>query len=145
MVYIPKFGNLEKIGNYRGIVLSAFITTIINKMLLYRIQPYIDSLLIYYQNMFDRYTIAHMIALRRLIGGIKSHGLNAVIIFVDFKKAFDSIDPGKLLEMFDAYGILSTIINAIELFYENTEARIIAPDGETELFKISKVYYREKP
>ena len=82
--------------------------------------------------------MAHILALRRLIEGIKSHDLNAVIIFVDFKKAFDSIDRGKILEILAAYGIPSIITNAIALFYENTEARIITPDGETEFFKISK-------
>ena len=40
--------------------------------------------------------------------------------------------------MLAVYGIPSIITNAIALFYENTEARIITPDGETEFFKISK-------
>ena len=82
--------------------------------------------------------MAHILALRRLIEGIKSHDLNAVIICIDFKKAFDSIDRGKMLEMLAAYGIPSIITNAIALFYGNTEARIITHDGETEFFKISK-------
>ena len=82
--------------------------------------------------------MAYILALRRLIEGIKSHDLKAVIIFVDFKKAFDSIDRGKMLKMLAAYGIPSIITNAIALFYENTEARIITPDGETAFFKISK-------
>ena len=68
-------------------------------MLLNRSQPYIDPLLRPNQNGFrsGRSTMAHILALRRLIEGIKSHDLNAVIIFVDFKKAFDSIDRGKML------------------------------------------------
>ena len=102
-------------------------------MLLNRIQPYIDPLLRPNQNGFrsGRSTMVHILALRRLIEGIKSHDLKAVIIFVDFKKAFDSIDRGKMLKMLAAYGIPSIITNAIALFYENTEARIITPDGET--------------
>ena len=137
---IPKSGNLEKVGNYRGISLSAVIAKIINKMLLNRIQPYIDPLLRPNQNGFKsgRSTMAHILALRRLIEGIKSYDLKSVIIFVDFKKAFDSIDRGKMLKMLAAYGIPSIITNAIALFYENTEARIITIDGETEFFKISK-------
>ena len=42
-----------------------------------------------------------------------------------------------MLEIQAAYGIPSTIINVITLFYDNTEARIIISDGETEFFKIS--------
>ena len=100
-------------------------------MLLNRIQPYSDPLLRPNQNGFrsGRSTMAHILTLRRLIEGI---------IFVDFKKAFDSIDRGKMLKMLAAYGIPSIITNAIALFYENTEARIITPDGETEFFKMSK-------
>ena len=140
IVPIPKSGNLEEVGNYRGIPLSAVIAKIINKMLLNRIQPYIDPLLRPNQNGFrsGRSTMAHILTLRRLIEGIKSHDLKAVIIFVDFKKAFDSIDRGKMLTILAAYGIPSIITNAIALFYENTEARIITPDGETEFFEISK-------
>ena len=74
--------------------------------------------------------------MRRLIEGIKSHDLNAVIIFTDFKKAFDNIDRGKILEILAAYVIPSNIVNI--LFYDNTEARIIKSDGETKFFKISK-------
>ena len=62
-------------------------------MLLNRIQPYINPILRPNQNGFrsGRSTIAHIIALRRIIEGIKSNDLNAVIIVVDFKKTFDSI------------------------------------------------------
>ena len=93
-------------------------------MLLNLIQPYIDPLLRLNQNWFrsGTSTIAHILAMRRLIEGIKSHDL----------KAFDSIDRGKILEMLAAYGISSTIINAIALLYDNTKARIITSDGETE-------------
>ena len=140
IVPIPKSGYLEEVGNYRGIALSAVIAKIINKMLLNRIQPYIEPLLRPNHNGFrsDRSTMAHILALRRLIEGIKSHDLKAVIIFVDFKKAFDSIDSGKMITILAAYVIPSIITNAIALFYENTEVRIITYDGETEFFKISK-------
>ena len=59
--------------------------------------------------------MAHILAMRRLIEGIKSHDLKVVIIFVDFKKAFDCIDRGKMLTFLAAYGISSIITNAIAL------------------------------
>ena len=43
-----------------------------------------------------------------------------------------------MLEILAAYGIQSTIINEITLFYDNTKARSITHDDETELFKMSK-------
>ena len=71
-----------------------------------------------------------------MFGG--SHDLNAVIICIDFKKIFDSIDHGKMLAILASYGIPSTIFMVIALFYENTEAIIVTYDGETEFFKMSK-------
>ena len=126
IVPIPKSGNLEEVGNYRGIALSVVIAKIIYKMLLNRIQPYIDPLLRPNQNGFrsGRSTMAHILSLRRLIEGIKSHDLNSVIIFVDFKKSFDSIDRGKMLEIVAAYGIPSIITNAIALFYETLKREL---------------------
>ena len=97
IVPIPKSGNLEEVGNYRGIALSAVIAKIINNMLLNRIQPYIDPLLRPNQNWFrsSRSTMTHILALRRLIEGIKSHDLKVVIIFVDLKKHLIVLIAGK--------------------------------------------------
>ena len=100
-------------------------------MLLNRIKPYIDPLLRPNQNGFrpDRSIIEHILALRKLIERIKSHDINVVIILFDFKKAIDSIDRGKMLEIVAECGITSTIINSIELLWY--ESRIIISDGET--------------
>ena len=94
IVPFPKSGNLEDVGNYRGIALSAIAAKMTNKMILNRIQPHIDPILPPNQNGFrtGRSTTSHILALSRLIEGVKSHNLKAIIIFVDFKKVFDSIN-----------------------------------------------------
>ena len=69
---------------------------------------------------------------------IYSHNLKATIIFVDFKKAFDSINRSIMLQILKAYGIPDIIIQIIALTYKNTHAKIITPDGETEHFEITK-------
>ena len=63
-----------------------------------------------------RSTLAQILTLRRLLEGVKSKTLPAVMIFVDFHKAFDSIHRGKLMEILKAYGIPLETANAI-LFY----------------------------
>lgn len=74
--------------------------------------------------------------MRRLIEGIKDKRLLAILTFVDFSKAFDSIHRGKLIEILKAYGIPTKIVDAISILYKNIEAQVITPDGDTEFFEI---------
>ena len=57
-------------------------------------------------------------------------------MFVDFSKAFDSIDRNKMFEILKLYGIPDQIISAIKVLYTNTTSTILSPDGETSPFSI---------
>ena len=138
IVHFSKSGNLEDLGNYRGIVLSAIAAKMTNNMILNRIQPHIDPILRPNQNGFRTGTTSHLLALRRLIEGVKIHNLKAIMIFVDFKKAFDSINIVTMLHILEAYGIPEVIIQTIALTYKDTHAKVITPDKETEHFEITK-------
>ena len=135
---IPKSGDLSNVGNYRGIALSAIAAKLVNKMLLNRIQPVLDPLLRPNQNGFrpGRSTAAHILALRRVIEGVYSQNRKAIIVFVDFKKAFDSIHRGKMLEILRKYGVPDKIVKAVEQLYLGTFASVLSPDGETDKFEI---------
>jgi len=80
--------------------------------------------------------VAHILALRRLIEEVKKLNLKAVLVFVDFKKAFDSVHREKMFKILRAYGIPDKIVDAIAAMYKDIQARVITPDGETELFDI---------
>ena len=107
-------------------------------MLLNRIRPHVDPLLRINQNGFrqNRSTTAQILSIRRLIEGIKSKNLSAVLTFVDFKKTFDSIHRGKLMEILRAYGIPEKVVLAINILYTDTLAKVLSPDGDTDLFEI---------
>ena len=125
-------------ANYRGITLSAVAAKIYNRMLLNRMKPHIDAKLRRNQNGFrtGRSTVAQVLTLRRLIEGIKAKNLSAVMTFIDFRKAFDTIHRGKLMEILSAYGIPKEIVSAINILYTNTVARVLSPDGDTDDFEI---------
>ena len=82
-------------------------------------------------------TVAQILALRRIIEGVKANNLKAILTFIDFKKAFDSIHRGKMMRILRAYGIPPNLLKAIEKMYTNTMAKVVSPDGETDMFEIT--------
>ena len=98
---VPKKGDLTLVTNYRGISLLPIAAKIYNKLLLNRLLPKVDPLLRNNQNGFraGRSTLSQILALRRIIEEITNCNKEAVFIFVDFSKAFDSIDRDKMFEI----------------------------------------------
>ena len=136
IVHVPKSGDLSNTNNYRGISLICIIAKIYNRMILIRIRSAIDLKLRINQNGFHpkRTTVAQILTLRRIIEGVKTNHLPAIITFIDFKKAFDR---AKMMRTLKAYGIPPNLLRAIESMYSNTKARFMTPDGETEQFDIT--------
>ena len=74
--------------------------------------------------------------MRRLLEGARSRNIPAALLFIDFKKAFDSIHRGTMLKILRAYGIPDNIVDLIGVMYTDTKAQILTPDGMSELFDI---------
>ena len=138
MLPLPKSGDLSLTANYRGISLSSMVAKLVNKMILNRLQPKIDKHLRPNQNGFrsGRSTTSHILALRRLIEGVKTRNKKAIILYVDFRKAFDSIHRCMMMTILKAYDVPPRLLAAINKLHENTRAIVITPDGETEFFQI---------
>ena len=75
-------------------------------------------------------------ALRRIIEEVKKNNLAAVLCFIYFKKAFDSIHRAVMVKILRAYGVPPNLLRAIETMYRDTRAKVVTPDGETEEFEI---------
>ena len=124
-------------GGYVHII-PYHIKKTLNRMLLNRIQPHLEKVLRDNQNGFrpGRSTTSHILALRRIIEGTKAKNLQATMVFIDFKKAFDSVHRGLLMKILRAYGIPDVIVRLIERIYTGTKAKVLTADGVTEVFDI---------
>ena len=94
-------------------------------MLLNRICPILDPILRNNQNGFrqERTTVGQILAIRRILEGVKSKNVPVVFTFIDFKKVFDSVHRGKMIKILISYGIPDKIVNAMEASYASTRAK----------------------
>ena len=138
IIPIPKKGDFTLVSNYRGISLLPIAAKIYNKLLLNRLLPFIDPLLRKNQNGFrpGRSTISQILSLRRIIEEMSLSNRDLVLVFIDFSKAFDSVDRSMMFKILKLYGIPDEIIDAKKVLYTNTSAIVLSPDGETEPFNI---------
>ena len=104
IVTVPKSGDLTKPDNYRGIRLISVVMKLYNRMLLNRLRPVLNPLLRNSQNGFrqGRTTVGHLLAIRRLLEGVKRLNLSGAMTFIDFKKAFHTIHREKLMDILRA-------------------------------------------
>ena len=135
---LHKKGDTDNHDNYRGLTLNSTAAKTYNRMLLNRIQPHIDTILSWTQAGFrkSRSTLSNILALRRLIEGMKQKNMALAMIFVDFSKAFDSINRRQMFLILKAYGFPKEIVEAIAIIYHNNTAAVITPSGLTEYFAV---------
>ncbi len=91
-----------------------------NKLILNRLIPAIEPLLRNNQNGFrkGRSTISQILCLRRLIEESELCNLDISLVFVDFSKAFDSVDRDQMFKILELYGIPPKILSAIKVLYQ---------------------------
>lgn len=131
IIPLPKKGNLQMMTNYRGISLMSIAAKVFNRVLLNRIRKPIDALLRRNQAGFrtGRSCIQQIHILRRIMDGAYSNAIPLFITFIDFKKAFDSIDRAMMFAILRHYGIPEQIVNAIRVLYDNSKSRVYI-DGQ---------------
>lgn len=140
LVKIPKKGDLTLCGNWRGITLLSIASKILTKVILNRIQSVVDERLRKEQAGFRRNkSCVDMInTLRIIIEQSAEYQTPLYLTFVDFEKAFDSLDRDAIWKALNRFRIPPKITNIIKATYENYKCRVIHDGKVSEPFPVIK-------
>jgi len=137
MIMLFKKGSDSLPENYRGIAIIRILQKLYSRVLLNRLVPELDQYLRNSQNGFrkGRSTTQHILALRRLIEETKNfQDCKLLLLFIDFKKAFDTIKWNELWAILRAYRIPEIIIRAIRSLYLGSNGRVRFNESRSEPF-----------
>ena len=125
--------------NYRGISLLSIAAKVYNKILLNRIRDEVDPILRTNQAGFrpGRSCAQQVHILRRDLEGFRDYQLPLVVTFIDFKRAFDSINRKVMFAVLRHYGIPEAVVNAISVLYKNSKSAVMVVGALSDPCKVT--------
>ena len=132
-----KKGGRSQRGNYRGISLLSVVGIVFADILLQRLKRIADKVYPHSQSGYreNRSTINGIFTLRQLMEKTKEQRQNLYMVFVDFLKAFDTVNREFLFKILGKLGSPPKFIRLIESLYSQVHARLIVDGVLTEPFK----------
>lgn len=133
---LHKKGDKTDPNNYRGISLLSVTYKILSKALLNRLEPQVDKMIGEYQAGFrkGRSCSEQIWNLRTLLKVRQTN--NTVVTFVDFRKAYDSIDRQTLFDTLEEYGVDRKTSSLIKQTLTDTTSKIKFMGEISEPFEI---------
>ena len=131
IIKLPKKGDLSNCNSYRGISLLSIPGKVFNRVILNRIKDITDEKLRDQQAGFrkNRSCADQIATLRIIVEQSEEWNSPAVINFVDFEKAFDSVDRNILWKLMRHYGIPEKIVSLVKFSYDGTNCQVFH-DGQ---------------
>ena len=122
----------------RCITLMCCISKLYSSILNRRLQNFLENnkILAEEQNGFraSRSCIDHILVLCSVLRNRKALGLSTFLSYIDFQKAFDSVDRNLLFFKLSQIGISGKFYNAISAMYSNPRSKILLNEYETDFF-----------
>jgi len=138
---LPKEGkNISDIKNWRPITLSNCDSKIITKAISIKVAKVLDSIIDRSQTAYipGRSVADNLRANFFVKKHCKQNNLDSVLISLDAKKAFDSVDHKYIANTLEAYGFGKSFINIFKILYKDITARILINGFKSEVIKIKR-------
>lgn len=132
-------GDRANCSNYRGISLLCTAGKILARIISDRLQPALEPIIPESQAGFraHRSTTDMIFTLRQLQEKIREQHASAFAIFVDLKKAFDTVNRQALWQIMLKFGCPEKLVNIIKNLHEDNIAKVITSQGLTGGFGIT--------
>jgi hypothetical protein len=138
-IVIPLFkkGDRAVCDNYRGISLLCTVYKIYAKIIARRIGRIIEPLISKEQNGFRKghSCTDSIFFIQQLVEKHREYNLETYLLFVDFKKVFDSVIRNKLWEIMINRGIPSHLIRVVQTLYHDSRICIKKENRQSKFWK----------
>ncbi len=126
LITMPKSGDLKECKNYRTIALMSHVGKILMMILMERLKAQTEDYLSDEQGGFrrDRNTIQQILMLRLMAEKARRKGKLVYNCFVDFEKAFDSINKEVTWAVLRSYGVGRRLVEILKDIGERTEMAV---------------------
>jgi len=115
IVPIHKKGDKTDCNNYRGFSLLPTTYKILSNILLLRLIPYAKEIIGDHQCGFrhNRSTIDHIFCIRQILEKKREYNEEVHQLFIDFKKAYDSVSREVLYKILIEFGIPGKLVRLV--------------------------------
>ena len=134
-IYSQKISSLS-LDNKRGIAKECAISKIRNKILFHRIKSVTESKLLGFQSGFrsGRSNTEQIMTLRFLLDADTTQKRSLTVVFVDYGKAFDSVDRRAIPVVLRHYGVPDPAVADVMQLNHGSSAAVSTRIGLTETF-----------
>ena len=129
---IYKKGETTDTDNYRGLAIGTAMAKLYSLILLGRLTEFVTKKELISANQigFMTCTSDHIFLLQTIIEKVvKKNKRKLYAVFIDFKKAYDTVDRGKLFKRLQDIGINGSFLKNVKAMYETISYKIKLKDG----------------